>query len=707
MSPRPAGSERAIAPMLCSVGSDPPDGGDWTFEPKYDGIRVIAYATSKQVLLVTRNGNDKSRQFPELVEALRALSERRERPLVLDGEVVALDAGEIARFGKLQSRMHVKDTARIRNHALQESAAFIAFDLLLDGETSLLNEEWVERRARLEEVMEDADAADVIRLAETDSDGEAMIERARAAGWEGTIAKRVTAPYRSGRRSSDWLKLKLENTQEFVVGGWTEPRRSRQHIGALLLGYYTSDGSLEYAGHTGTGFDRAGLADMERRLRRLERKTSPFRVEPGTNEAAHWVTPRVVVQVRFNEWTRNGTLRQPVFVGVREDKDPKQVVREGAAGGEGGRAAAKGDERGRAKVRAGAGATGAGSRAMARGNATAGAKAGAKAGAGAGAGEGAGAGAEAGVVREIRALRSRRSGGLLKVPEEGEVPVSNLEKVFFPATGETKGDLLTYYAQMASFILPWMRDRPLVLKRFPNGVRGKAFYQQSAPGEVPEGVRVEQLIGEDGEKQARFVGGNLVTLLYTIQLGAISYDPWHSRIDEMESADYTVIDLDPGPGATFTTVIEVARRVRDEMERLGLHGALKTSGSSGVHIYLPLPPGTPLEAATLVAQIVATRVADRHPAVATVERMTRRRPSGTIYVDYLQNILGKTVAGVYAVRARETATVSTPLAWEELTDDLDPRDFTMNAVVERVAEARDIWTAAMAEPNSLERLTGG
>ncbi|MBA2669215.1 MAG: hypothetical protein H0U67_02455, partial [Gemmatimonadetes bacterium] len=290
---------------------------------------------------------------------------------------------------------------------------------------------------------------------------------------------------------------------------------------------------------------------------------------------------------------------------------------------------------------------------------------------------------------------------------EGVVPVSNLEKVFFPETGETKGDLLAYYARMAPCILPWMRDRPLVLKRFPNGVRGKAFYQQSAPGEVPEGVRVEQLIGEDGEKQARFVGGNLSTLLYTIQLGAISYDPWHSRVEAMESADYTVIDLDPGPGATFATVIAVARRVRDEMDRLGLHGALKTSGSSGVHIYLPLAPGTPLEAATLVAQIVATCVADRHPDIATVERMTRRRPRGTIYVDYLQNILGKTIAGVYAVRAREGATVSTPLGWDELSDELDPHAFTMDTVPDRVDRMGDLWPAAMAEPNSLERLIGG
>jgi bifunctional non-homologous end joining protein LigD len=696
MSPPAGAVPKAIEPMLCAVAREAPDGEGWTFEPKYDGIRVIAYATPEQVLLVTRNGNDKSRQFPDLVVELRALSRKRERPLVLDGEIVAVEEGEIARFGKLQSRMHVRDDARIRAHAGRESAALVVFDLLLDGGESLVNHEWTERRERLETVIEGPGESGALRLGETDLDGERMIARAEKAGWEGVIAKRIDSRYRPGRRSSDWLKLKLENTQEFVVGGWTEPRGSRQHLGALLLGYYAPDGGLEYAGHTGTGFDRAKLADMERRLKRLVRKTSPFREKPKTNEAAHWVTPKVVVQIRFNEWTRHGTLRQPVFVGVREDKDPREVVREAgvvAGGGTKGEGPTESVGSGRGDAEAGAGGRETRSNQAAKPRAKSKPRV-TKA-------------SYAEVSARLEELREKGRDGEVEVPGEGRIPVTNLRKVFFPATGETKGDLLLYYTRMAPYILPWMRDRALVLKRFPNGVRGKAFYQQTAPEDVPPGVRVEYLLGEDGEEQARFVGGNLETLLYTIQLGAISYDPWHSRIDSLESADYTVIDLDPGPGATFATVIEVARRVKEEMDALGLQGALKTSGSAGVHIYLPLPAETPLEAATLVAQIVATRVAARYPEIATVERMTRRRPRGTIYVDFLQNILGKTIAGVYAVRAREEGTVSTPLRWEELTDSLDPRDFTLSSVPPRVAEVGELWTEAMAIPNSLERLTGG
>jgi bifunctional non-homologous end joining protein LigD len=284
--------------------------------------------------------------------------------------------------------------------------------------------------------------------------------------------------------------------------------------------------------------------------------------------------------------------------------------------------------------------------------------------------------------------------------------VSSLDKVFYPKTGHTKGDLLVYYARMADHILPWMDDRPLVLRRFPDGVDGESFYQQSPPDNPPKGVRVET-IHPGGESQRRLVGGNLATLLYTIQLGAISWDPWHSRVGAMKSADYSILDLDPGPGASFQRLVRVARWVREELDDLGLHGVAKTSGSTGIHIYLPLPPRTPLDAATLVARIVATRVAERHPEEATIARMTRKRPRGTVYVDFLQNLLSKSVAGVYAARARPTPTVSTPLHWEELTAKLDPHDFTIDTVPDRVRDVGDLWADGMARRNSLTDLPRG
>jgi bifunctional non-homologous end joining protein LigD len=313
------------------------------------------------------------------------------------------------------------------------------------------------------------------------------------------------------------------------------------------------------------------------------------------------------------------------------------------------------------------------------------------------------------LARRVAALDAAcaAGSGALSLPG-GALPLTNLQKVFFPARqGEpalTKGGLLRYYLEMSPHILPAMRDRPLVLRRFPDGIGGKAFYQQAAGEEVPDGVRRETVVVDSGEESPRFVGGSLPTLLHTVQLGAVSYDPWHSRVGRLAFADYAILDLDPTEGTPFRRVIEVARRVREEMERAGLHGALKTSGSTGVHIYLPLPPRTPLEAARLIAEIVATRVATAAPRIATVERSVRKRRRGTVYVDYLQNILGKTVAGVYAVRARPGAPVSTPLAWEELADDLDPRAFTVRTVPGRVREVGDLWRPAMRRPNRLATL---
>ena len=284
--------------------------------------------------------------------------------------------------------------------------------------------------------------------------------------------------------------------------------------------------------------------------------------------------------------------------------------------------------------------------------------------------------------------------------------LSSLGKVWFPgrAGGFTKGDVLRHYVRVAPLILPVMADRPLVLKRFPDGITGEAFYQQKAPSHPPNGVRVETIEDADGDQVDRLVGGTLATLLYQVQLGTISVDPWHARVKTLGFADYTVIDLDPGPRASFERVVEVAGWVKEELDRLGLRGAIKTSGSSGLHIFLPLPPRTTNEAALLIAQIVATRVASAHPREATVERTVSDRPKSTVYVDYLQNVLGKSVAAAYAVRARPGATVSTPLAWTELTAKLDPRDFTIESVPARFARVGDIWSPALAARNSTAAL---
>ena len=310
------------------------------------------------------------------------------------------------------------------------------------------------------------------------------------------------------------------------------------------------------------------------------------------------------------------------------------------------------------------------------------------------------------IVSQLDEIERAKGDGTLEISRGVTLAVSSLGKVFFPQERITKGDLMRYYARVASSILPIMRDRPLVLKRYPDGIEGQSFYQQKAPEHAPPGVRVETIQNERGERQRRFIGGDLATLLYTIQLGAISVDPWHSRVPKLELADFTILDLDPGPKAPFSRVTEVAVLVREELDTLGVHAVAKTSGASGLHVVLPLTPGVPDETAVLAAQIVATRVVARASTIATIERAVAARPPGAVYVDYLQNIRGKTVAGAYSVRARPGATVSTPIEWSELDTSLDPRDFTIETVPDRVARLGDIWARDMKKGNSVRAFLG-
>ena len=679
--------------MLATVGTELPAGKDWVFEPKYDGIRILAFADKGTVSLVSRNGLHKTKQFPEVAEALLDLHARAKRSFVIDGEIVAMHGDSPARFQELQSRMHVTDRGAIDLHRGDAPAALIVFDLLIDGKKSLITEPWRERRKHLAALLQPPGRSDALRLSDVGEDGDAMMRRARKHDWEGIIAKRVDAPYEVGHRSRAWLKLKIERRQEFVVVGWTEPRKSRQFIGAILVGYYR-DGELVYAGHTGTGFTQQSLADMYRQLRRIERRTPPFSPAPKTNEPAHWVSPAIVVEIKFSEWTADGRLRQPVFLGVRDDKSPKEVVHEpeSLAG-----VARKGDrvrlrsarrvQAARSPARAGRGRRVSPTRSaklsrprarspVSRGDVER-------------------------VVARLTELESARDAGELELPT-GPIDVSNLDKVFFPATRQTKGDVMRFYARIAPYLLPSVADRPLVMKRFPNGIRGKAFYQQRAPVSPPSAVRVEPVSDEGLTTQPRLVGGDLANLLYLVQLGAISDDPWHSRVQSVRLADYSIIDLDPGPRAPFGRVVEVAHAVKAVLDGLGLTAVPKTSGASGLHIVLPLAAGVPNEGARTIAEIVATMVAERFPRIATVERWVRARAPGAVYVDYLQNIRGKTVAGVYSVRAVPRATVSTPLEWSEVDGRLTPAAFTMDAVLDRVRRIGDLWARGMAKPNSLE-----
>jgi bifunctional non-homologous end joining protein LigD len=677
--------------MLATLAVPPLSGTSLVFEPKYDGIRAIAEVSPRrggtQARLWSRLGNEKTTQFPSIATALVELAAAAGRPLVLDGEIVALDAdGRPLGFQRLQGRIHVLDGKDVERIDRQQPVAYIVFDILRDGDDDVRGLPLSERRRRLERLFVDSHP-DRLQLSEQAvGDGQALHDRARAEGWEGLIVKEARSPYQSGRRSPTWRKLKLHQQQEFVVGGWTEPRQTRQHFGALLLGVYDDDGTLTYVGHTGTGFDQRELERVSRLLEARETRTSPFSEKIKTNEPAHWARPELVAQVRFTEWTDDRKLRHPVYLGLRDDKRPESVVREVPKP-----AAAKPSPR---AARSSSKAAGASPRKRAAVKAPRG---------------GLTAAQVEPVVDELQALEHARKDGAVQMPDGSRIGVTNLWKPFWPKLKLTKGDLLRYYATVAPYILPVVEDRPLVMKRFPNGIDGIAFYQQRKVKEQPPaGVRIETLPDDldpiDERGAERFIGGSLTTLLYMTQLAAISQDPWFSRVQSPLEADYTAIDLDPGDGATFAQVLDVARWVRDELEKLGVAAVPKTSGSRGLHIYIPLQPGMSYEAGQLFCQIVATVVASAHPKVATVERTVKKRPRGTVYVDYLQNILGKTLATAYSARASDYAGVSTPLTWKEIADDrLDPRDFTIRTAPARFREVGDLWARLRtARPANLE-----
>jgi bifunctional non-homologous end joining protein LigD len=623
------------------------------------------------------------------------------KPIVLDGEIVVMSGDTPLRFQDLQSRMHVNDRASIEGHRGATPAALIAFDMLLDGKATLVTEPWRRRRKHLVALLQPPGRrTKALRLSTVHTDGPHLLHEARQREWEGVIAKRADVSYEPGRRSGNWRKLKLEQRQEFVVGGWTEPRRSRQHIGALLLGYYNDAGELIYAGHTGTGFTRAGLAEVYKLLARTERKTSPFSTTPKTNEAAHWTRPQVVVEIKFNEWTTDGRLRQPVYLGVRDDKAAKDVRHEPAsiAARAGAAATPQIPETPADRVRiandrhVAASATKPTSRSKKARTAYA-------------SDRGRSKNAMKEVIAQLETLEASSGAGLLQLPTEGrELEVSKLDKVFFPQSGHTKGDVMRFYVHVAPYLLPAITDRPLVMKRFPNGVGGKAFYQQKAPADPPPVVRVETVSDEGLTTADRLVGGDLATLLYLVQLGAISVDPWHSRVASVQDADYAIIDLDPGTRAPFTRVVEVACVVKEVLDAFGLHAVPKTSGASGMHIAIPLGAGIPNDGARMIAELVATTVVERIPKFATVERAVKARATTAVYVDFLQNIRGKTVAGVYSVRAQATPTVSTPLTWDEVTPELDPSAFTIDTVPARLDKIGDLWAKGMRTPNTLDGL---
>jgi len=638
------GQPFTLATLVEQPFSDPA----WLFEIKYDGVRVLASRRGDRVELYGRSGQDTTSRYPEVVRALRALPVDR---FVIDGEIVALDDAGRPSFQRLQPRMALTDPREIERVAAQRPAIGVFFDCLMLDDRDLRKLPLVDRKECLRLLVP---ALGTVRYGDhVAEEGKAFFELASEQRLEGIVAKRARSLY-SGARTRDWIKIKCQRRQEFVIGGYTDPQGSRGHFGALHLGVYdgpTDASRLVYVSKVGTGFDDAKLKAILDQLRPLARATPPF--DAGaipTGRGHHWVEPRLVCEVRFTDWTEDGGLRHPTFIGLRDDKKPRECRREevleeppltlpSPQGGEGG----QGGE-GRSPSPPGGGE------------------------------------------------------GRVRGREEAEprLKPTNIKKIFWPVEGYTKGDLIAYYERVAPLMLPYLRDRPLVLTRFPDGITGKSFYQKDAPDFAPAWVRTERIYSRDSERDiAYLVVDDVEMLRYVANSGAIPIHLWASRIPSLERPDWLVLDLDP-KGAPFTDVVRVALALRRILERLELPSYVKTSGATGLHILLPLAARYTYEQCRTFARLLAVMGVEAEPEISTVARPLRAR-GGKVYIDWGQNGHGNTIVAPYSLRPIPGAPASCPLKWGEVNGRLDPARFTMRTLRARFEKMDDPLAGVMGE----------
>jgi bifunctional non-homologous end joining protein LigD len=658
---------RQVGLMLAATSERPFSSPDWLFELKYDGYRVLLASEERRPLLLLRGGGEATRSFPEIARAVAALPCS---DAILDCEVVVLDDDGRASFGRLQQRAR-RDAADAVRAAVQDPATAYCFDLLALEGFDLRPLPLATRKALLRRLLP---AVGPLRyLDHVDEQGEALYREVAKRGLEGVVAKKKDSAYREGR-SDHWRKLRVDRTDDFAIVGCTTPQGSRAGFGALHLAAWVPEnggaGHFVYAGSVGSGFRDAELEALARTLRANERKDPPCTGQVPKTRGHTWCEPRLVCEVRFKEWTKDGLLRQPVFLRLRPDKRPEECVASRRAG------EAEPPERPATEP-------------SPKPSRTRRRKADPPA-------------AEPGPGQEPTAAAAHATHPPLKL--------TNLDKVFWPGPGYTKGDLIGYYQAVADWILPYLKSRPLVMTRYPDGIEGKSFFQKDAPPASPDWVRKWHTWSEDAQREVDYVlCDDAATLTWLANLGTIPLHVWASRVETLERPDWCVLDLDPKE-APFAQVVVIARALRELCESLGLTCFAKTSGSSGMHLLLPLGAQWTFEQSRLLAELLARVVVRRLPAIATVTRAPKQR-GGKVYVDYGQNGRGKLIAAPLCVRARPAATVSTPLAWSEVQDGLDPLQFTIRTVPARLrAQKLDPWLGLLAQradlPRALAALAG-
>jgi bifunctional non-homologous end joining protein LigD len=633
----------------------------WLFELKLDGYRLLACKRGGEALLLTRNGNDYTEVFPEIARAVKAL------PLdscIIDGEVVVLDESGKPKFQLLQQRGRISSPLDIKRASVELPAAFYVFDLLSFEDFDARPLPLSRRKELLAQLIPKIGA--VRYLDHIMREGEAFLKQVAALGLEGVIAKKADAPYRGGR-TDKWLKIKSEKTGDFVIVGFTEPNGTRRGFGAIQLADYVN-GALVYAGRAGTGFNDSLLAEVRAMLDPLVRKDPPCFgpvIKPGDEplrsdqipetKTTTWTEPVHVVEVRFREWTHDGVLRHPAFLRLRPDKGAHDCERQGwghESAPKAQRAAPNDSEIAAAAPMA--------------------------------------------APAEPPAAKARQK----------TVNISNPNKIFWAAEGYTKGDLIEYYRSVSKWILPYLRNRPVVMTRFPDGIDGKSFYQKDAPEFAPEWIRTIPIWSNDTQRDINyFVCDDEDSLVYIANLGAIPLHIWGSRVGSLEQPDWCVIDLDPKE-APFSDVIRCAQVLHRICESAGLPNYVKTTGKTGLHIMVPLGRQMTYAQCRTLGELLARLVIRELGDISTITRHVTKR-GDKVYFDYLQNRHGQLIVAPFSVRPLPGATVSMPLVWSEVDRSLDPRNFTIKTALDRMDRmGSDPMLSVLTESPDLSTVLG-
>ncbi|SKB46650.1 DNA ligase D [Daejeonella lutea] len=641
-----------MKPMLATLVDEPFDDQDWVYEVKWDGYRALAFIQNGNVDISSRNNKSFNDKFYPIKKTL----ETWKINAVVDGEIMVINDKGVSSFGNLQNWRSEADGELV----------FYVFDILWYEGKSLTELPLLLRQQVLREVLPTDD--DSIRLSKVfNASGTDFFKAAEKMGLEGIIAKKAASTYSPNVRSREWLKIKVSKRQEVVIGGYTKNEDTTKAFSSLLLGVYDR-GHLKYVGKVGTGFSLAQQKEMISQFKPLITDKSPFSIEPDYNKPsrfrpnppkakATWLKPELVCEVAFTEVTSDGVFRHPSFQGMRIDKTASKVVMEVPQSTE-----VVVDEQ------------------------------------------------ESIHKAAVSPPKNKTKKTLLNPKDETQVrkicghdlKFTNLSKLYWPEDGVSKRDMFNFYYQVADFILPYLKDRPQSLNRFPGGIHGQSFYQKDVKGKAPDWVKTFPYVNGEGEHKEYLVGADEATLLWMASLGCIEMNPWFSRIQSPDNPDYCVIDLDPDKN-TFDQVIEAAREVKKVCDAIDVPCFCKTSGSTGIHIYIPLGAKYSYDQSQMFARIIVNIVHKQLPTYTSLERMIAKR-NGKMYLDFLQNRPGATIAGPYSLRPKPGATVSMPLHWDEVKPGLTMKHFTIFNAMDRLKAEGDLFKGVLEKGIELEKV---